>query len=272
MNIRTRRRLRNILLVLLAFVLLLELNGQYAEAVGKPQFFTGWVLLVMLVFLALFNVRKKVPFLPLSPVRNWTQLHIYIGILMALVVLVHVEFRMPDSAFGMVFGAMLLLEIVSGIYGIYISRTMPTKLNRYGENVLYERIPVFRRRLREDIEGHVVASLEETGSRTITDFYEARLLPYLEGPRDFWHHLRDTGKPYDRWTRELLGLERYAGERELEILEEIRQLVYRKIKLDGQWAIQNLLKRWLFVHIPLSYGLLVFAVFHLGYSYSFVRG
>ena len=45
-------------------------------------------------------------------------------------------------------------------------------------------------------------------------------------------------------------------------MDAIIRQVQRKDDLDYQYALQGALKLWLFVHIPLTYGLLVLAIFH----------
>ncbi len=49
----------------------------------------------------------------------------------------------------------------------------------------------------------------------------------------------------------------------------LKGLVEAKDDLDYQRALQGALKFWLFVHVPLTYGLLIFAAFHILVVYSF---
>ncbi|HEX3599041.1 MAG TPA: hypothetical protein VHU84_02800, partial [Lacipirellulaceae bacterium] len=41
---------------------------------------TGYILLAALLFLALYNLRKKLPSLPLGNSATWLQWHLYVGI------------------------------------------------------------------------------------------------------------------------------------------------------------------------------------------------
>ena len=55
-------------------------------------------------------------------------------------------------------------------------------------------------------------------------------------------------------------------------MEEIARLVREKDGLDYHHAHQLLLKIWLFVHIPLTYSLLLFILVHVVVVFAFFGG
>ena len=65
------------------------------------------------------------------------------------------------------------------------------------------------------------------------------------------------------------NMNRYLDDRELAYSERLRRLVERKDRLDYAYALQTVLKVWLFVHIPVTYGLILLALLHLLLVYSF---
>ena len=65
------------------------------------------------------------------------------------------------------------------------------------------------------------------------------------------------------------NMKRYLDDREMAYAERLRQLVESKDKLDYAYALQTVLKVWLFVHIPATYGLILLALLHLLLVYSF---
>ena len=76
---RFRRQLYLGLFVLLAASAgALWLNGKYSTLVNYACL-TGWALLVGMFVLTIYNVRKKLPFLPLGKSETWLQIHIYLG-------------------------------------------------------------------------------------------------------------------------------------------------------------------------------------------------
>ncbi|MEJ1973431.1 MAG: hypothetical protein WDM96_13500 [Lacunisphaera sp.] len=65
---------------------------------------------------------------------------------------------------------------------------------------------------------------------------------------------------------ELTELRRYLDPREVAYADQLGAVVEAKRGLDFQLAGQRLLKLWLFVHIPLSYALLISAWFTPGWA------
>jgi hypothetical protein len=68
----------------------------------------------------------------------------------------------------------------------------------------------------------------------------------------------------------LEGLKRYLNEEEEEIAEQLIEMVVTKKNLDVQWNLQSVLKFWLFIHVPLSFGLLALAAAHIALVWQFL--
>ena len=67
-------------------------------------------------------------------------------------------------------------------------------------------------------------------------------------------------------------MDRYLNDREREISRSLAELIEAKDNLDYQWTMQWVLKRWLFVHIPLTYGMMIIAVIHAILAHAFFGG
>ena len=52
-------------------------------------------------------------------------------------------------------------------------------------------------------------------------------------------------------------------------IEELTEIVAAKDELDYQFALQLVLKAWLFLHVPLTYALLTLIAVHLVLVYGF---
>jgi hypothetical protein len=154
------------------------------------------------------------------------------------------------------------LVVVSGIIGILMSRSFARRLTSRGQEVIFERIPVLRRRLRDRAQELVLAAAREQGTTALTDFYSRHLVPYFEGPRNVWLHLFESSRPRLKWNEEFAALDRYLGDSEREIARELRELVLMKNDLDYHYALQGALKVWLFVHVPLTFAVLILGLFH----------
>lgn len=233
---------------------------------------TGLILISSCFALAFFNARKKLPFVPLLRASTWLQFHIYAGWFAVFIFLLHINGRWPDGIFETTLATMFTLVALSGVVGIVITRMLPGRLALHGENVIFERIPALRVKLQKDVEALVWKSVEETKSFTISEFYTARLKAYFDRPRNIMPHLIASKAPLQKLTSEVKLLERYMVANERAILVEISECIVAKDNLDAQTAGQGLLKYWLFVHIPLTFSLLLLGMLHGMLAFSFAGG
>ena len=153
--------------------------------------------------------------------------------------------------------------MVTGLFGLFISRTYPRRLTTSGEAVLYERIPRLRLLLKKEVEDLVLEAARADQTTTIADFYADRLADFMHEPRNLTGHLLYSTRPFAKLQDELDAIDRYLNPAEREIMIQIREFVELKEGLDFQWALQSALKGWLFVHIPLTYSLMAVAVLHM---------
>lgn len=226
------------------------------------NFFTGWCLLILFVVLALYNLRKRLPFLPLGTSASWLQFHIYIGLLTVLLFILHIHFRIPN---GILEGTLALLYVTvagTGILGLLLSRVFAKRLASRGEEVIFERIPAIRRHIRENAEKLVERAVSETSSPTIQEFYGKQLDSFFRRMCNFWAHLFNSTRPRHALLTDLGALDRYLNDQEREISSELATLICIKDDLDYHHTLQGVLKYWLFLHIPLSFSLLIVSVLH----------
>jgi len=233
------------------------------------NFLTGWLLLGSMIFLALFNVRKKLPMIPLGSAALWLNLHIYVGWLCLGVFLIHNGIELPSGILEAVLAALFLLVALSGIFGIVISREFAKRLTTSGEEVVFERIPAFREKLRQQADNVALQSVSASGTSTLADFYAGRLKFFFEGPRNFLGHVFGSRRARFALQSEIQALTRYLDENDRAYQQELSELVHRKVDLDHHHALQKTLKGWLFFHIPLTYSLLIVAVVHVVMVYAF---
>ena len=108
----------------------------------------------------------------------------------------------------------------------------------------------------------VLESVAASGATTLADFYTARLYDFFHRPRGSRYFLRPTTSLRRSLMHELQNFRRYLSDHEQAACERLFALVRRKDDLDFHEARQKLLKTWLFVHIGLTYGLVVLALLH----------
>jgi hypothetical protein len=263
------RRWRNLALLAVASGVVLSLAAVWAVSLRPAPFYSGWLLAVSMLVLAAYNLFKKVPFLPLGASSAWLQLHIYLGLLTILVFFLHAGLRRPHGPLGWALEILFAGVAGSGLVGLLISRTYPALLRARGPEVIFEQIPHLRRRLREEAEQQVVDAVTQLRSTHVAAFYTQRLKPFFDRPRHFWRHVvRHSGHRHALLT-EIDAQDRYLNDKEREAMRAIRGLVERKDDLDFQYALQAMLKYWLFVHIPCTYSLLIVSAFHVLVVYAY---
>lgn len=230
---------------------------------------TGWILMLACLFLALFNVRKKLPFLRLARASAWLQLHTYLGLAVIPLYFFHAGFGWPTGGLECLMAFVFLLVVLSGLFGLLITRLLPPRLARRGEEVIYERIPAFRKQINAEAEDIALASVAATKSKVLVDFYAIYLRPFFSEPRGFWSHVARPSDHSVALQAEMGELESCLGTEERAVLDQLRERVRIKDDLDFHHANQSLLKYWFFVHIPFTYSLMMLVLLHVVVVYAF---
>ncbi len=233
-------------------------------------YLSGWLLLALCLGLTAYNLRKKLPFLPLLSSRVWLQFHAYAGLFAGVLFIFHLRFSIPGGAFNLVLAALFLAVTLSGIGGWWLSRVIPRRLTSAGGEVPFERIPVIRRDIRLQAEKITLAAIPEAKSTTLADFYVRELAPAFAARPSFFRHLLGSRAALNDRLAALSEAGRYLAPAEQTRAEQIADLLRARHALDFHHANQLLLKSWLFVHLPLTYALLVFTSVHvlLVHAYS----
>lgn len=263
---------RQITLLIVAAAAVVAMNTAYGLSLREAQFLSGWLLLAAVVFLALYNVRKKLRMLPLGSNTAWLGAHLFVGWLSILLFGLHIEWRLPNGWLESALALVYVLVAASGVLGLILSRTLAKRLTPRGEEVIFERIPEFRAKLQAQARELALDAARETDSSTISDWYLAHLADFFAGHRHFRHHLVASNRPLFGLLRQLDEMGRYLNETEKELAAPLRELVIKKYNLDFHYALQGTLKAWLFVHVPFSYALLILAVPHMVLAYAFSGG
>lgn len=267
-----RRIFRNIIITAVAILVLYVINWLYGTSLRDPRFFNGWVLCAGIMFLVLFNIRKKLPMLPLGRAKIWMQLHLYVGYFIVGAFLFHTNATLPQGWLDWALWSLFVIVALSGVVGTYLSKTTPAKLEQHTERVIFERIPVFRVGLAEEVEELAIDSVNQAGSLTISNLYINTLHEFFRRPQNLWLHLTSSRRPLTRILGEIDNLRQYLDDAGKDRLTKIKDLVKAKDNLDFHYAHQGALKLWLFVHIPATYGLIVLMIAHVAIVYAYSSG
>jgi hypothetical protein len=224
---------------------------------------TGYSLLLLIFALGAFGVRKKLSMLPLRRAATWTRLHVTGGALAVALFWLHTGSLWPSGTYEQVMAFLFYAVSLSGVVGYVIDRTYPHRLTQTGTEVIFERIPAELVNLREQAEAVILECTQETRSETLARHYLETLSWFFRKPRFVLSHIWGARKG-THWLqnqRELVN--RYLNDAERSYLERLQMVADAKDKLDFHYAVQGLMKHWLFVHVPLVAAMFIFVLWHL---------
>jgi hypothetical protein len=251
----------------------------YANGLRDPRYLDGWVLAGGMAMQVSFHIAKTVGLSPKSATR-WRKIHIFAGYLVIAAFISHSDFSLPDTGFEWALWMGFVLVTLSGILGTYLIWSQQAK-RLIDDSVSYDRIPTLRAEL-ELAFLRAVAETDPTAAAIdlpglphdawITDLYATHLGDFFQGPRNFSAHLIGSQRPLKRLTDAIDNLSRYVDQQSQEKLAFIKTLVVEKDRLDFARVSLGLTRGWLFVHVPVTYALIVLTVLHVLVVYSFSSG
>ena len=266
-----KRRFTGIAISVLCIILLWGLVSMQSASLQNSAWMTGYVLMACLFFLAAYNLRKKLPFLPrVGSSKMWMQLHIYVALVSIAIFIGHVGFKIPNGAFEQLLASLYVIVAGSGIYGLYVTRTVPKRLTAIRNEVIFEQIPAHRKRLTSLARTLILDSAKTTD--VLAKFYVNQLVYFFEKPRSIAYQLSPSLRRSKQLMAEIQGLDRYLSDSQQEQRRQLSDLIQAKEDLDYHWALQGKLKVWMFVHIGLTYSLLLVAMLHGIMAHSFGGG
>ena len=252
----------------------------YGNGLRDPRYLDGWVLAGGMGVQLYFHIAIKAAGLSPKSAMRWRKIHIFLGYLLIAAFISHSDFSLPDTGFEWALWTGFVLVTLSGIFGTYLAWSLKAK-GRIDEGVSYDRIPALRAELARDVHA-AVAETDPAAAQIalpglphdawIMDLYTNHLRDFFQGPRNFTAHLIGSQRPLKRLTDEIDNLSRYVDQQSQEKLAAIKNLVVEKDRLDFARVYLGLTKGWLFVHVPVTYGLIVLTVLHVLVVYAFSSG
>src|SRR3954447_5374669 len=183
MGFFTRRRIRNVGLTMVALGGAWLWMRSLERHLTASAFTSGYLLIACVLLLAAYNLRKRLPFLPVGKSSTWLQLHIYVGIGSVGLFVLHAGVHWPTGILNSALAVLYWATAASGFIGLYMTRTIPPQFARAGEPVIFERIPALRSRVQRQANQTVLDSVPPSGATPLADFYSSRLYAFFYLPR-----------------------------------------------------------------------------------------
>ena len=243
--------------------------ARYENDLQNSAFFSGYVLMTCVLFLAGFWLRKRISFFPLGSATTWMQLHIYVGLGATIIFFVHTAKAWPNGIFEAALFLAFVLTSLSGLIGLYLTRSIPKRLSKLREQIIYERIPALRKRVQQGAHQVIVKLLKEAPAEALVDLYLNQLVSYFVTPRGFFYYVLPSSRRRNQLQASLDSMSRFLSSEERNAQQQLKQLVDQRDDLDYHQAQQRRLKLWLFIHLGLTVTLLVLMAFHIVMVHAF---
>jgi len=252
----------------------------YGNGLRDPRYLDGWVLAFGMGVQLAFHIAIKTASLPPKSAARWRRIHILMGYLLIAAFVSHSDFSLPDTVFEWALWTGFVLVTLSGILGTYLAWSLRAK-HGIDERVTYDRIPARRAEIARDVHAAVahadpaaaaIALPAPPHDAWIMDLYSTHLRNFLQGPRNSAAHLIGSQRLLKRLTDEIDNLSRYVDPQSQEKLAAIRTLVVEKDRLDFARVYLGLTRAWLFVHVPVTYALIVLTLVHIIVVYAYSSG
>lgn len=258
---RNRRILQATALVVAVAIVAVVLTRLKQQLVSTG-YLSGYVLAGILLFLSSFNVRKRLPYLPIGSASMWLQFHVYLGIAALPLFLWHGGAKMPNGVLESTLAALFVLTWLSGVYGLYITRRIPRQLTQMPLEYLAEEIPWHIAKVRTQAYEVVRHAHRKSSQSILADFYLRHLFVYFERPRSFMYVIYPTSHRRRHLQEGLRDIGRYLSTAEYTLRDRLMELVQIKDDLDFHGALQAILRLWLFLHIGLTVMLITLGSVH----------
>lgn len=233
---------------------------------------------MLIVWLAWFGVRKRQYSSTAGTVQGWLSAHVYLGLALILVVLLHSGFQFGMNVHTLAF-VLMILVVLSGIFGVYMYIKYPLRLseNRQGagRSDLVDQIDDIDRRAKRVAKGlpRGYGELVHSGiNRTVVGGSAWAMI----AGRDNSQVVLPTGDDYTvvanpgqeaalDWLAEQqsrsMDAETAAKMTELSGLLRNKRKLLERLREDIR--LQAMLEVWLYIHVPLSVALLAAVVVHI---------
>lgn len=238
----------------------------------------GTVATVLILWLTWFGVRKRRYSSTLGTVQGWLSAHVYLGGALLVVALLHTGFQFGYNVHTLAF-VLMLLVVITGLYGVFIYMKYPQRLsdNRGGVNrsELLDQLDDIDRRAKR-IAGDLPEEFRElaasSASRTQLGNTLWSQLRGKDGSQVVLHRNGEVSVVANAGQEAALDwlADQQSRTSDASIaapIAELSALIRNKRRLLRQlieeMRLQATMEIWLYLHVPLTAGLLMALLIHI---------
>jgi hypothetical protein len=241
----------------------------------------GSVAALIVCWLAAYGIRRR-SFRLAGSASGWLSAHVYLGLAAAVIATLHCGFQFGWNVHTVTY-ALLVLVLVSGCWGVYVYARYPALIVRQRGGTSRESLLEELSQL--DQRARVLATPLNDASRALVDEairrthlgggvwaqlrgrdLSAILVPQMERGASFAQVVSNEGQHtlIQRLAREHAATRNADDAARLNALLEVageKAVLVGKLQKDVQ--LQGLLQFWLYIHLPLCFGLLAALAIHV---------
>jgi len=222
----------------------------------------GTIGVLLILWLTLLGLRKRAMTPGRWSLKAWTSAHVYLGLSLIVIATLHTGFQFGWNVHTYAY-ALMMLVIVSGIYGITVYVAVPAALSNNREEMtqtqMVDALRALDRQLHDAAQPLNQYQADLVQASLAQDPFGGGLIARLSGryPRCATQRTFDT-------IRERTGPKPDLGD---DPLERIDALLERKIAMLAQLRrhlrLRALLEIWLYVHVPATFALIAALTAHI---------
>lgn len=216
----------------------------------------GTIGTLLIVWLALLGIRKRRMSAGKWSLKAWTSAHVYLGLALVVISTLHTGFQFGWNVHTLAY-ALMMVVIVSGIWGISVYASLPTKLadnrRQMTKKQMLEALDAIDRQLE---------SAAQPLDRAAADLVIAAL---AQDPFSGGISARLSGRyPRCRTSRALDELSSVAGDpAQGKVLSLLRKRMAQLDQIRRQLRLRAMLEVWLYIHVPVTIALLGALIAHI---------
>ncbi|HEX8216830.1 MAG TPA: hypothetical protein VF577_05130 [Allosphingosinicella sp.] len=222
----------------------------------------GTIGALLILWLTMLGLRKRAMTRGRWSLKGWTSAHVYLGLSLVVVATLHAGFQFGLNVHTLAY-VLMMLVILSGIYGIAVYATLPDALSDNRAEMtrpqMIDAVDKIDRQLQLAAQPLSVEDTEIVRLSLSEDPFRGGLIRRLSG-----HYPRCRNSRALRAMRARLA---GASPEEDAALTSVVQLLERKGTALGRirrhLRIKALLEVWLFVHVPLTFATIAALAAHI---------
>ena len=251
------------LLSVLALVVYLMTDVQPRHNGGSWLGYTlGTIGALLILWLTLLGLRKRAMTPGGWSLKSWTSAHVYLGLSLIVIATLHTGFQFGWNVHTLAY-VLMMLVILSGIYGIVVYATLPDELSDTRAQMtrpqMLEAVQQIDRQLQSAAQPLGTADTDIVQRSLSEDPFRGGFFKRMGG------RYRDCGNA--RALAEMRARRTTASGAEIKVYDQVVELLQRKdsalVRLRRHLRIRALLEVWLYVHIPVTFALIAALTAHI---------